>query len=107
MKAKLPVYVKQAMGGAYFDGFAPTIQKPEIPQDLSDSLRAAQVAVQQNKAQQERNVQVQSELESIKALVAVLGPDGYNTYQAIKDGRIQVVTIPQGSSVVVQPKAAK
>ena len=45
--------------------------------------------------------------ESIKALVAVLGPDGYNTYQAIKDGRIQVVTIPQGSSVVVQPKAAK
>ena len=29
------------------------------------------------------------------------------TYQAIKDGRIQVVTIPQGSSVVVQPKAAK
>ena len=95
------------MGGAYFDGFAPTIQKPELPQDLSDSLRAAQVAVQQNKAQQERNVQVQSELESIKALVAVLGPDGYNTYQAIKDGRIQVVTIPQGSSVVVQPKATK
>ena len=24
VKAKLPVYVKQAMGGAYFDGFAPT-----------------------------------------------------------------------------------
>ena len=63
--------------------------------------------MQQNKAQQERNVQVKSELESIKALVAVLGPDGYNTYQAIKDGRIQVVTIPQGSSVVVQPKATK
>ena len=107
VKAKLPVYVKQAMGGAYFDGFAPTIQKPEIPQDLSDSLRAAQVAVQQSKAQQERNVQVKSELESIKALVAVLGPDGYVAYQAIKDGKISVIPIPQGSSVVVQPKDAK
>ena len=52
-------------------------------------------------------MQVQSELQSIKALVAVLGPDGYVAYQAIKDGKISVIPIPQGSSVVVQPKAAK
>lgn len=107
VKAKLPTYVKQAMGGDYLDGFAPTIQKPEIPQDLSDSLRAAQVAVQQNKAQKERNVQVTSELESIKALVKVLGTDGYVAYQAIKDGKINVLPIPQGSGVVVQPGASK
>lgn len=107
VKNKLPTYVKQAMGGAYFDAFAPTIQKPDIPNDLADALRAAQVAVQQNDAQKKRNEQVQSELESIRALVAVLGPEGYNTYQAIKDGKVTVLPIPQGSSVVVQPKAAQ
>lgn len=105
VKELLPKYVEQATGGAYFDQFAVTIQKPEIPGDLRDALRATQVAVEQTAAQAKRNEQVTSELESIKALVAVLGPDGYNTYEAIKDGKITVLPIPQGSGVVVQPKA--
>lgn len=104
VKARLPEYVKQATGGEYFRNFSVTLQKPIIPDELQKALEQAQVAAKQTEAQAQRNVQVQSELESIKALVAVLGPDGYNTYQAIKDGRIQVVTIPQGSSVVVQPR---
>lgn len=107
VKERLPQYVTQAMGGAYLVEFSPTIQKPAIPQKLQDALQASQEAVEQQRAQESRNKQVTSELESIKELVAVLGPDGYNTYQAIKDGKIQVVTIPQGSSVVVQPGEKK
>ena len=104
VKELLPQYVTQSMGGGYFTDFSPTIQKPEVPDALRNALAASQEAVEQNRAQKARNEQVKSELQSIRELVSVLGPDGYNTYQAIKDGKIQVVTIPQGSSVVVQPK---
>ena len=37
----------------------------------------------------------------------VLGPEGYNTYQAIKSGKIQVLPVPAGSPVLVQPKAGQ
>lgn len=101
VKQLLPIYVKQSMGGDYIDKFSVTIQKPEIPTDLSDALRSAQVAAQATKAQQEKNKQVTTEIESIKQLVSVLGPDGYNTYQAIKNGKVNVIPIPQGSNVIV------
>lgn len=100
----LPTYIKQAMGGDYFDDFSLTIQKPQLPGDLVDALRQTQVAIEQNNAQKQRNVQVQTELDTIRDLVKVLGPDGYNVYQAIKDGKISVLPIPEGSGVVVQGK---
>jgi SPFH domain / Band 7 family len=101
VREALPTYVRQAMGGDYFSNFSITIQKPDLPSDLAEALRATQVAVEQNNAQSKQNERVATELESIAALVAVLGPDGYNTYQAIKDGRIDIYPIPQGSSVIV------
>ena len=104
VKELLPNYIKQATGGEYFINVSTTLQKPAVSPELQSAIEATQQAVQQNRAQQERNVQVTSELESIRALVAVLGPDGYNTYQAIKDGKIQVVTIPQGSAINVTPR---
>lgn len=104
VKDILPSKVKEASRGDYFNDFGVVLQQPKVPADLQQALEAAQVSAQQNEAQQQRNIQVQSELESIRALVAVLGPDGYNTYSAIKEGRIQVVTIPQGSAINVTPK---
>lgn len=97
----LPRYVEQTIGGNYLVDYEVTLQKPILPEDLENALRDTQVAVQQTRAQQERNSQVDTELESIEKLVEVLGPDGYNTYQAIKDGKITVLPIPQGSDVVV------
>lgn len=94
----LPIYVKQGMGGEYFNNYSLTIQKPELPTALLQALQDTQTAVEQNTAQKQRNTQVETEIESIAKLVAVLGPDGYNTYQAIKDGKINVMPIPQGSS---------
>lgn len=103
----LPNTVNQAMGGAYFKDFTITLQKPILPDDLLKALQDTQTAVQQNKAQEERNKQIETELASIRALVAVLGPDGYNTYQAIKDGRISVMPIPQGAGVNLNAPAGK
>lgn len=97
----LPVYVNQTMGGDYLDNYEVTLQKPKLPEDLENALKDTQVAVQQTKAQKQRNSQVDTEMESIEKLVAILGPDGYNTYQAIKDGKISVMTIPQGTDVAI------
>jgi hypothetical protein len=103
----LPAYVEELAGGEYFTNFSVQLQRPSLPQELVDALKATQVAIEENNAQKERNVQVQSELESIKALVEVLGPEGYNTYQAIKGGKISVMPIPQGSDVVLSPQGKK
>lgn len=100
----LPELVEQQAGGPYFGDFKLQLSRPDLPENLINALAATEEAIQQNKAQQERNVQVASELEAIRELVAVLGPDGYNTYQAIKDGKISVLPIPQGSGVVVAPQ---
>ncbi|MDD2326262.1 MAG: SPFH domain-containing protein, partial [Alphaproteobacteria bacterium] len=100
----LPKYVEQTVGGAYFENFSVTLQKPSLPEDLEKALQDAEVAVQQTKAQEQRNSQVQSELEAIRPLVDVLGPDGYNVYQAIKDGRIQIMPIPGGTDVAIPTK---
>lgn len=103
----LPIYVKQGMGGEYFNNYSLTIQKPELPAALLQALQDTQTAVEQNTAQKQRNTQVETEIESIAKLVAVLGPDGYNTYQAIKNGEISMMPIPQGSGFMVNPPAAK
>lgn len=100
----LPQYVQQAIGGDYVGQFQVTLQKPILPEDLENALKDAQVAVQQNRAQEERNAQVLTETESIRPLVEILGPEGYNVYQAIKDGRIQIMPIPAGTDLAVAGK---
>lgn len=102
---RLPAYVEQTIGGDYVENFTVTLQKPVLPEDLESALKDAEVAAQQSRAQEKRNEQVGTELESIRELVDVLGPEGYNVYQAIKDGRISIMPVPQGTDVVVgQPK---
>lgn len=68
---------------------------------LNRALKDAEVAAQQARAQEQRNSQVTSELESIRELVDVLGADGYNVYQAIKDGKVSILPIPQGTNITI------
>lgn len=100
----LPQYVSQTIGGNYVGQFQVTLQKPSLPEELEAALRDAEVAAQQERTQEKRNGQVKSELESIRELVDVLGPDGYNVYQAIKDGRISILPIPAGTNVTIPTK---
>lgn len=97
----LPRFVQQSMDGEYFENYSLTIQKPTLPDDLLNALQDTQTAMEQNNAQKERNTTIETEAQSIQRLVDILGPDGYNTYQAIKDGNITIYPIPQGSDVMV------
>ncbi len=109
-------FIKETAGADYFcqPNFAGTgecgdvvltIQKPEPPQSLIDALAAEQAAKQQNLAQQQINTKVKTEMESIKDLVAVLGPQGAILWKAIQDGRVQVVPVPQNGSLNITPQA--
>lgn len=97
----LPRYVEQAIGGNYVTDFSVTLQKPNLPEQLEKALLDTQTAVQENRAQEERNAKIGTELESIEELVKVLGKDGYLVYEAIKDGRVQVMPVPNGGDVIV------
>lgn len=103
----LPRFVKQGMDGEYFENYSLTIQKPILPPKLQTALQETQTAIEDNNAQKQRNNTVETEAESIKRLVDILGPDGYNTYQALKNGQITVMPIPQGSGIMVAPTAPK
>ncbi len=106
VKALFPQFIKEQGGEGFFTGFQVTLQQPQPPQGVRDALAAAQESVERNNAQKNENERVKTELQSIKELVDVLGPQGYVLYQAMKDGRIQIVPVPVGSNVNIAPKAA-
>ena len=97
----LAAQVQALAGGAYFGHFALKLQRPTIPDANQQALAAEQVAVAQNNAQKAKNVQINTEIESIKALVRVLGPQGYILYKAIQDGKIAVLPVPVGSPLAL------
>ncbi|WP_433254205.1 SPFH domain-containing protein [Streptosporangium sp. CA-135522] len=80
-----------------------TIQKPEPPDSLVNALAAEQAAKAENVAQTQRNAKVRTELESIKDLAKVLGPQGAVLWQAIQNGQVSVVPVPQGSNLNITP----
>lgn len=81
-----------------------TIQQPIPPEDVRQALTRAQTAIEETAAQEEENKRVEMELEAIKQLVDVLGPEGYILYEALKDGKIEVVPVPQGGAVNITPR---
>lgn len=80
-----------------------TLTKPTPPEVLVDALAAEQAAKAQNEAQKQVNAKKFTELESIKALVKVLGPDAYVKLKAVESGNSTVV-LSDGSGVNVTPK---
>ncbi|WP_440063852.1 SPFH domain-containing protein [Streptosporangium sp. OZ121] len=78
-----------------------TIQKPEPPAALVNALAAEQIAKTENAAQTQRNAKVRTEIESIKDLARVLGPQGAVLWQAIQKGQVTVVPVPQGTDLNV------
>lgn len=105
-------YAQDQAGADYFcsptytgDGecgdFALTLQKPILPESISDAL--AQTAAEIELKNQAENAQerIDVEAESLKALVDVLGPEAAVLYQAIKEGQVNVVPVPAGSDILV------
>ena len=116
----LPGAVRSLAGGDYFVNFKVQIQKPSIPTGVADALTAKEIAKAQNEAQKIANQTVTTELESIKALVAVLGEQGYIDYQrnkltsqqldllkqAIENGNVSILPVPTGTGVTL-PSSSK
>lgn len=99
----VPEIVKQTAGGDFFSDFRVTVQKPDAPEELVAALAAEEKAVAENNAQKKRNETIRTELQTIRELVAVLGPEGYVAYKALEDGRVTVLPVPQGTSVQIAP----
>ncbi|MGJ6960787.1 SPFH domain-containing protein [Streptosporangium sp. G11] len=107
-------FIKGTAGGDYFcnqnyggsgqcGDISLTIQKPEPPESLVNALASEQAAKAENVAQTQRNAKVRTEIESIKDLVRVLGPQGAVLWQAIQKGQVSVVPVPQGSNLNITP----
>lgn len=99
-------FIKEQGGAGFFGGFSVPLQQPQPPKGVRDALASAQQAVEENTAQKAKNERSNTELESIKQLVAVLGPQGAVMWQAVKDGRVQIVVSDSGA-ISVAPKGAK
>jgi len=96
-------FIQEQGGAGFFGGFSVTLQQPQPPQGVRDALASAQQAVEENTAQKAKNEKSRTEMESIKALVDVLGPQGAVMWQAVKDGRVQIV-VSDGGAISVTPK---
>jgi hypothetical protein len=100
-----------AVGGDYFCGpsytgnnacgeLSFTIQKPTpLDKGIIDGLEAKQRAELAKQAQEQKNQQVNVELQSVKQQVAMLGSNGYLLKTAIESGKIQFMVIPQNGNV--------
>lgn len=94
-----PGLIEQLAGGPYFTINAVLLQRPELPPAVQDAI------AQTEKARQEAQT-----AEQVKAAAASFpgGMPAYQAYQqqqainqAIREGKVQVVPVPQGSPVIV------
>ncbi|HEY3005911.1 MAG TPA: SPFH domain-containing protein, partial [Kribbellaceae bacterium] len=102
-----------AVGGDYFCGpsytganacgeLSFTIQKPTpLDKGIIDGLEAKQRAELAKQAQEQKNQQINVELQSVRAQVALLGAQGYLLKSAIESGKIQFMVIPQNGNVSI------
>jgi hypothetical protein len=102
-----------AVGGDYFCGpsytgnnacgdLSFTVQKPTpLDKGIIDGLEAKQRAELAKATQEQKNQQVNVELQSVKQQVAMLGAQGYLLKTAIESGKIQFMVIPQNGNVSI------
>ena len=102
-----------AVGGDYFCGpsyngsndcgeLSFTVQKPmPLDKGIIDGLEAKQRAELAKATQEQKNQQVNVELQSVKQQVAMLGANGYLLKTAIESGKIQFMVIPQNGNVSI------
>lgn len=98
-----PGYIEQAIGFMPFKIESVTIQKPIPPQNILDALAASEQARLENVAQSQKNAKIDTELRGIKSQIQLLGKETWLQKYAVDHGSVQILPIPQGSDVLVQP----
>lgn len=99
VKDALPAAINQATGGDYFTNIDLSLQKPVLPQALTDQLLATQRASEAAIAQEEENRRLELKAQGERALIDLYGADNYVILKAIEDGSIQILPVPQGAIV--------
>ncbi|WP_246080330.1 SPFH domain-containing protein [Nonomuraea mesophila] len=89
-------FLREQGGTAFFEKFSVTLQQPQPPLKVREAMAAVQQAQEENTAQKAKNEKARTELEAIKDLKNVLGPQGAVMWQAVKDGRIQIIVSDSG-----------
>ncbi|MEV0789652.1 SPFH domain-containing protein [Kribbella sp. NPDC050459] len=102
-----------AVGGDYFCGpgyngnndcgeLSFTVQKPmPLDKGIIDGLEAKQRAELARATQEQKNQQVQVELQSVQQQVKLLGANGYLLKSAIESGSVQFMVIPQNGNISI------
>jgi len=72
-----------------------------LDKGIIDGLEAKQRAELAKATQEQKNQQVNVELQSVKQQVAMLGANGYLLKTAIESGKIQFMVIPQNGNVSI------
>lgn len=83
--------------------FALTIQKPVLPESIQQALAETAAEVERKNQAENAQARIDVEAESLRRLVDVLGADGAVLYEAIKEGKVTVVPVPQGTALQVNP----
>lgn len=97
----LPIMVKNAMGGDFFENFNITIQKPILPETLRNASQTREVAKTEKEAQEAKNDTIRKELEAIRDVVKVVGRDNYVLLEAAKNDKVSVIGVPSGSGLAI------
>jgi hypothetical protein len=97
-------FIEEQSGGKFFTQFRFTLQQPQPPEGVRNALSAAQQALEENAAQKNKNEQALTELDLVKKYAEVLGPEGAILWQAVKDGSIQIVPVPEKASINIPAK---
>ncbi|MEV0198767.1 SPFH domain-containing protein [Nonomuraea sp. NPDC050691] len=108
-EAKVAEYMSQFLseqgGTAFFERFSVTLQQPQPPLKVREAMAAVQQAQEENTAQKAKNAKARTELEAIKELKDVLGAQGAVMWQAVKDGRIQIIVTDTGQINITPNKS--
>jgi hypothetical protein len=106
--------IKSVIGEDYFCGpgydgpgddcgdFTFTVAKPRVEnQEVVAAIESEQTAAARTIAQEQENQRIAKELEAQRTIVELYGPQGALIWEAIKNGQIQMMVVPDGQSVAV------
>lgn len=85
--------------------FSLELQKPILPESVANALAETAAEVERQAQAEAAQSRINVEAATLASLSEVLGPEMAVLYMAMKDGDVQVMPVPFGSSFNVAPQA--
>lgn len=97
----LPKVISQLAGGDYFRVDAVLLQRPDLPADVTAAIQRTEAARQEAQTADQVRIAAESFPGGIAAYQAFQAQQAVN--DAIRNGKVQVLPVPQGSPIIVNP----